>query len=505
MVKMIFGAGKTNNPTPALPTLYSTTYFAPTGSTIVVGNGGDFQAALNSAQPGDTITLNAGSTYTGNFILPAKSGSNYIHIRSSSALTSEGVRITTGQSAVFPKIATSNTSPAIQAMPSSSYYRFINVEIKSGSTAVNGGLVQLGTGSETSSSDFPHHIIFDRSYIHGDSINGGRRGVMFSGNYQAVIDSYISDFKEIGADTQAICGWTGYGPYKIVNNYLEGAGENILFGGADTPINRLTPSDIEIRGNLLFKPLTWKVDDPSYAGTHWSVKNILELKHAQRVLITNNILENCWSDGQTGFAVLFTVRNQNGGNRWAVVNDVTFTNNTLRNSTSGINLLGYDTESGVPSQYASRLLIQRNLMYEIGSIAFQVLNGYRDVNINHNTILNAGDTMVLDGLASPRLKFTNNIVQHNQYGIKGTGQNSGNPSIAAFLPDSTITKNVFATPTEQGWGPFYPAGNYFPDTLAEIGFVNLTNYTDLRLTGSSPYHNASTDGLDIGADMATPV
>src|SRR5439155_319481 len=50
---------------PILPYVWDTTYIAPTGSTIVVGNGGDFQAALNQARPGDVITLNAGSTYTG--------------------------------------------------------------------------------------------------------------------------------------------------------------------------------------------------------------------------------------------------------------------------------------------------------------------------------------------------------------------------------------------------------------------------------------------------------
>ena len=39
------------------------------------------------------------------------------------------------------------------------------------------------------------------------------------------------------------------------------------------------PSDIEVSGNHFFKPLTWKVDDPSYLGTPWTVKNIFELKN----------------------------------------------------------------------------------------------------------------------------------------------------------------------------------------------------------------------------------
>src|SRR5262245_39072488 len=52
----------------------NTTYAPPTGRVIEVKAGGDFQAALNEARPGDVITLQAGATFTGNFTLPNKSG-----------------------------------------------------------------------------------------------------------------------------------------------------------------------------------------------------------------------------------------------------------------------------------------------------------------------------------------------------------------------------------------------------------------------------------------------
>ena len=70
----------------------------------------------------------------------------------------------------------------------------------------------------------------------------------------AIVDSYISDIHEVGADSQAICCWNGPGPFKIVNNYLEAAGENVMFGGADPSIAELVPSDIEFRHNHCFKP-----------------------------------------------------------------------------------------------------------------------------------------------------------------------------------------------------------------------------------------------------------
>src|SRR6185369_7660576 len=57
----------------------------------------DFQAALNDAQPGDTILLRAGETFVGNFVLPAKAGNGLpILIRSDAAdttLPKDGVRL----------------------------------------------------------------------------------------------------------------------------------------------------------------------------------------------------------------------------------------------------------------------------------------------------------------------------------------------------------------------------------------------------------------------------
>src|SRR6266540_7161038 len=71
-------------PEPELPRVFiDTNYNPPTGRTIPVPASGDFQPAINQAQPGDIIKLNAGATYTGNFTLPAKSGSGWIVIRSS--------------------------------------------------------------------------------------------------------------------------------------------------------------------------------------------------------------------------------------------------------------------------------------------------------------------------------------------------------------------------------------------------------------------------------------
>jgi hypothetical protein len=67
------------------------------------------------------------------------------------------------------------------------------------------------------------------------------RGVNLGGSsYVGIVDSYFNDFHCIAktgscTDAQAIVGGNSNVPagvYKIVNNYLEGAAENIMFGGA---------------------------------------------------------------------------------------------------------------------------------------------------------------------------------------------------------------------------------------------------------------------------------
>src|ERR1051325_3092267 len=183
---------------------------------------------------------------------------------------------------VVPKL-TNDFPPALQTAAGAHHFRFIGVEFTAAPSMYTYNMVQLGW-YETVASDLPHHIIIDRCYVHADPVAGARRGVSLNGNSLAVIDSYISDFKEVGSDSQGVFAFNGYGPFKIVNNYIEAAGENLLFGGALPRISGLLPADAEIRQNYFFKPYTWKQDDPSYAGVLYNVKNLLELKMGKRIL-----------------------------------------------------------------------------------------------------------------------------------------------------------------------------------------------------------------------------
>ena len=495
---------KVNN-VPELPRVYlDTTYVPPKGRTIRVPKGGDLQAALNEARLGDVITLQAGATYTGNFTLPAKkTGSGWIIIRTSepdSKLPPPGTRITPSYADVLPKIVSPNSAPALEALDNAHHYRLIGLEF----TVAKGvpqtyNLVLLGE-KQNSLALLPNNLILDRVYIHGNPTINLRRGIMLHSASTAIIDSYISDCHEIGADSQAIGGFNGPGPYKIVNNYLEGAGENLMFGGDDPFIPNLVPSDIEFRLNYCFKPLSWKKGDKAFAGKEWGIKNLFELKNAQRILIDGNIFENNWAHAQNGFAILFTIRNHNGVSPNALVQDVTFTNNIIRNSASGFNMHGDD--NNIPGIVSRRIKIANNLLEGIdgprwggSGIAFQMNGGPHEMTIEHNTIFHIGNLLVT-GVTNENLIFRNNLFRHNEYGIKGDSRGSGKDTINAYFPGSSFLKNVFIG----GDSSLYPRDNYFVKSIDDVGFIDRAggNY---RLAESSRFKNAGTDGKDIGCDF----
>jgi hypothetical protein len=470
---------------------------------VAVPAGGDLQAALDAAQPGDVVLLAPGAVYTGNFKLPVKPGTTFITVRTNARdLPAPGVRVSPAHTGTLAVIKSPNTQPALTTAPAAHHWRFENVEFQANVRGVGDIIVLGASASQTSLAQMPHDLVFDRVYIHGDPAAGQKRGIALNSGATQIINSHISDIKAVGIDTQAIAGWNGSGPFLIQNNYLEGAGENLLFGGADPSVPNLVPSDITIRGNLFSKPLAWR-------GERWQIKNAFELKNARRVLVEGNIFEHVWGAAQTGFAVVITTRNQDGRAPWSVVEDVTFRYNVIRHAASVFNITGYDDERA--SEQGKRLLISHNIAYDIdggrwngSGIFLQVGNEPRDITVEHNTVMHSGTVISAYGRrnSAPAVivgfAFRNNMMRHNTYGVKGADLATGLDTLATYFPGFVFERNVLAG----GDARYYPAGNYFPSvTEFQNAFTNAAA-GDFSLVSESSFRTAASNGGSIGADVS---
>ena len=534
------------------------------GTTIPVHAGDDLQAVLNSAQCGDTITLQAGASFIDNFKFPAKNcdDSHWIIVRTSSpdsALPAEGQRITPCYAGVAslpgrPQYPCANPQNVLAKLvfegggdgpvillDGANHYRLIGLEITrpagvDGSptliTPEHGGLVD--------------HIVIDRSWLHGTAQDETQNGVMLTGaNYVAAVDSYFSDFHCTSnsgtcTDSHALGGGNGDhqgGPYKVENNFLEASGEGFMLGGGAATT---TPADVVIRRNHFFKPMQWMEGNPDFVGgptgDPFVVKNHLELKNASRVLVEANLMENSWGGfSQTGYAILLTPKNQHmpSGDVCPIcqVTDVTVRYTQISHGGGGIQMatsISGDGTNGSPAYLGSRWSIHDVVIDDInkdyvgGGTLFELQNGWPEnplntVTINHITGFPdpGGHLMIMGNLSSnPSMYgfvFTNNIVTTGQYPVWNTG---GGPTSCGFSDvPVTVIYTCFTTyqfdhnalvASPPAFPPSdWPDGNFFSDSGDSVGFKNYNggNGGNYELLPGTPYKSKGTDGHDLGADI----
>jgi hypothetical protein len=525
-----------------LPRVYLNTTLADTpapGATISVNAGGDLQAALNSANCGDTVQLQAGASFSGRFTLPAKTcdDQHWILIRSSasdSALPPEGTRVTPCYAGLAelpgrPALNCASTQNVLAQVsypqPSGSgpivlaaganHYRLLGLEItRALGTGYVGALVSV-QGSAAADD-----LVLDRVWLHGTAQDETGRGVYLNGlTYFSVVDSYFSDFHCISAagactDAQAIVGGSGDspgGPYKIVDNFLEASSEGILLGGGPATT---TAADIEIRRNHFFKPRQWMPGASGFVGgpkgNPFVVKNHFELKNAQRVLFEGNVLENTWGGfSQHGFSILLTPKNQHtpdGSNVCPIcqVTDVTIRYNTISHAGAGISIataISGDGSNGAMALAGARYSIHDitiddvdSALYKGSGTLIQIFNAWsknvlNSIAINHITGLGDPNGHLLtltNNMQNPPmwgLTFTNNIVATGRYPVWSAG--GGQATCAYFdLPLKSLTAcfstYIFDTNAllalPSAFPPStWPTGNFFAPDLQTAQFVNYND------------------------------
>ena len=400
----------------------------------------------------------------------------------------------------MPKIVAPGGKVAVGTEAQAHHYKFVGVEfLPAANASYVYNVIDLGSSDYTSLSQFPHHLIFDRCYVHSPGLNRARRGFALNSAETSIVNSYVSGFAGAGDETQAIAGWNGPGPFHIINNYLEGAGEVVLIGGADPSVPNLVPSDIEFRRNYLRKPKEWL--------GRATIKGTFELKNARRVVIEGNLIE---SEILTT-AIVLTVRNQGGKAPWSTLEDVEIRNNIVRHADTGINILGSDNEHR--SQEAKRIRIVNNLFEDIvvndpnNNPYFLQINGGQQITVAHNTVQQAGNIITAYGAPARDFIFRDNIVQFNRYGIvcltDGSGCGPENIFCICF-PGGVFKGNVIAdnlgAAAADDMESKYPAGNYFVGSYQRIGFTDFA-HGDWRLGAGSGTRKRGSDGRDPGVDL----
>jgi hypothetical protein len=248
--------------------------------------------------------------------------------------------------------------------------------------------------------------------------------------------------------------------------------------------------DVEIRGNTLHKRPEWH--------PYSEPKNWIEFKAGRGIVVEGNLMT---SGTETNITI--TTRNQNGSSPWIEIKDHVFRYNKLvnfKNPGFGIQLKDNEKVTGE----SSGLLIENNLLVGStpGNSSFFLTNAGSDVAFRHNTVFNAGSIAAGDGFPTRNLVLSDNILHSGEYGMSCF---IGDGKVATCWPDLSMTGNVIVDNRveQKSNGPlarFFPSGNFFTETDADIAFEDI-KAGDYRLQARSRFKRKGENGADPGVDI----
>jgi hypothetical protein len=319
------------------------------------------------------------------------------------------------------------------------------------------------------------------------------------------------------------------------------------------------PCDVTVEHNTFYRPRTWSPSSGTWDGLARPVKNFIENKTGCRVLYQGNWMENTWMNGQP-MAANFNATDQTGGCPWCVASDITMQSNVLKNISGAVGVITSQSYTCLAPGTMNRVLVNNNLFWPV--VSSTPLNAPPDPLIAGTTISNlmctnnAGDAVGVAGGASDSIQFThnlligstnnnadnntffvissgvslaltnfvmeNNIWEFDQYRFFSNLCTDGATCIAAKLaPSSYMDHNgVINSGAINGGQGVSDAtlvtrygsilnGTIFDTTSASnysgVGFTNYsavsTDYMNFKLTTGSAWHNAASDGKDLGVDF----
>jgi hypothetical protein len=204
---------------------------------------------------------------------------------------------------------------------------------------VSGAVVQLGNNDTTQTlvAQVPAGIDLSRVKV---PTHRGKRAFEINATDVVMVDCECHDvYTTNGQDSSGIGILNTPGLISVSGGVYEAGSECVLFGGDTIKLMDIPGgpyiSDVSFNGCTFTRPASWQTD-----GVLRVVKNIFEIKNGRGVEVIDCILENCWKDGQDGYAFMLTPT------RGGAVTDVVIDGCTVRNVGGGINLTALDS-SGV--------------------------------------------------------------------------------------------------------------------------------------------------------------
>jgi hypothetical protein len=252
------------------------------------------------------------------------------------------------------------------------------------------------------------------------------------------------------------------------------------------------------------------------------------------------VLENCWQQAQTGNAFLFQPLSDNNTAAWTSITDITVSLVRVKAAGTGIVMssrVAFDNPgqpgSGLlPTTPLGRVNVSNVLFEDIGlrtpangfptvndgGRLMQISGDFTYITCDHITGKAPVDFLALDsnGLG-PATGFviTNSIFGRGDFGILGSSKGEGSAGLNAYCGNYVYKHNVlYDSNAAPGDGAFEPTVRYagldpsnsfidlgFPGSENSIGFVDPST-KQWGLQPSSLYHNAGSDGLDLGCNVA---
>jgi hypothetical protein len=546
---------------PTLPQNFMTVVY-PTGLTVVpVHAGANLQTALNAAQCGQNLVLDAGVTWSGNFNVPGPpcptnnpilvSSSAMAQLPGGNAASTQQIQLS--QAPLTATLSSPNVNQALgfcqlppggtcTSVPANCYFAGLSFTTSNvgNASSPNYNIVAISVGA-TAMAQEAQHIVFDRVIVQGNGMT--TRGFYADAQGFALINSQVVGMIDTSQDTQAVLGCDSTGPFLIQGNHLEASGENIMFGGCGTGL--LPPSDITVRRNYLHKQPSWY--GQLFNGLLLDIKNNFECKDCVRVLVDSNIGDYSVAQGQGNML------SNNSFTPWHD-QDITYSNNLLQHAGGGPYVASNDQTVAANT---ARVLFRNNLFLDVNtswgggnpsapdcfviSGGTPAAGGMQNITFDHNTCLNSvtapgteninesywngkANIAIIQGLT-----VTNNI-GYGAMAVDGSAQGGS----LALLPSTGIYLNNMQVGDTWASTPIYPLADHVFQPIstatpaggthacntqplqdacqalnwAMVGMVDYpgaaagTDLPGLALLSTSLYHLAGSDGADLGANVA---